>query len=64
MYASESSFNYFCVGDVVNISLGFLSVVFCFAIIIPIFPTLCEHNLVTDTLILVLTIRVMIRLVI
>ena len=37
-------------GDMVNIYSGVLFVVFCFTIIIPIFPMLCEHKLVAETL--------------
>ena len=48
-------------GDVVNISLDFF-VVFRFTIIIPSFTTLQKNQLVADTLILGLTIRVIIML--
>ena len=46
------------VGDLVNISLRLLFLIFCFTIIIPIFPTMYENKLVADTLILVSPIRV------
>ena len=51
-------------GDLVNISWGGLFIVFCFTIIIPSFPMLCEYKLVADTLRLGLPIRVITRLVI
>ena len=51
-------------GDVVKFFLGFLFLLFCFASIIPGFPTLGEHWLVADTLILGFPIRVIIMLII
>ena len=51
-------------GDVVKVFSGFLFLLFCFASIIPGFPTLGEYWLVSDTLILGLTIIVIIRLII
>ena len=51
-------------GDVVKVFSGVLFLLFCFASIIPGFPTLDEHWLVADNLILGLPIRVIIMLII
>ena len=51
-------------GDMVNVSLVVLFHLFFFTFIIPSFPMLCKYKSVADTLVLVLTIIVIIRLVI
>ena len=50
--------------DVVKVSLGLLHLVFFFTFIITSFTTLCEHKLISDTVVLVLTIIIIVRLVI
>ena len=44
---AHSDFSTIITGDVIKFSLGFLFVLFCFTFIIPSFPTLCEHKLVS-----------------
>ena len=51
-------------GDVVQISPGYLLLLFSIAFIVPSFPTLRKHELVADPVELKISMRVIIRLIV